>query len=161
MWWTAVIYIALLVSKSSKNYYTESTTSCMIILLDAQLTSPSEVVCPGNRVIFTCQLTGFFSRWTINLPSVILQSPAQILQRGSIVTFSNDPFDFEIHVVSNTSNSITSELQVTAVRQLNGVTVKCDTDGEHYMSTIEVASVGELIIVNKYMPSLISDIKFN
>ena len=145
MWWTAVIYIALLVSKSSKNYYAESTTSCMIIiLLDAQLTSPSEAVCPGNRVIFTCQQTSIVSRWTINLPSVVLHNSAQISQRGSIVTFTSDPFDFEIHVVSNSSNSITSELQVTAVRQLNGVTVECSRVNETFMSAIRVVSVGEL-----------------
>ena len=118
----------------------------IIILLDAQLTSPSEAVCPGNRVIFTCQLTGFFSRWTINLPSVILMlhNSAQISQQGSIVTFSNDPFDFEIHVVSNRSNSITSELQVTAVRQLNGVTVECGGVNETFMSANRIVSVGEL-----------------
>ena len=127
--------------------------------IDAQLTSPSEAVYPGNRVIFTCQQTGFLSRWTINLPSVMLQNSALTSQRGSIVTFSNDPFDFEIHVVSNSSNSIISELQVTAVRQLNGVTVECDGASKHYMSTIEVAPVGELIIVNKYTPSLIPGIK--
>ena len=112
--------------------------------IDAQLTSPSEAVCPGNCVIFTCQLTGFFSRWTINLPSVMLHNSAQISQQGSIVTFSNDPFDFEIHVVSNTSNSITSELQVTAVRQLDGVTVECGGVNETFLSANRVVSVGEL-----------------
>ena len=148
MWWTAVIYIALLVSKSSKNYhYTESTTSCMIIiLLDAKLTSPSEAVCPGNRVIFTCQQTGFLSRWTINLPLVMLQNSIQISQRGSIIIFAKDPFDFEIQVVSNSSNSITSELQVTAVKRLNGVRVQCHCGrvNETFMSAIRVASIGEL-----------------
>ena len=145
MWWTAVIYIALLVSKSSKNYYTESTTSCMIIiLLDAQLTSPSEAVCPGNRVIFTCQQTGFLSRWAIYLPSLMLQNSIQISQRGSIVIFAKDPFDFEIHVVSNSSNNITSELQVTAVKRLNGVRVQCSRVNETFMSAIRVASIGEL-----------------
>ena len=64
---------------------------------------------------------------------------------GSIVTFVNDPgFHFEIHVLSNSSNSVTSELQVTAVRELNGVPVKCSGSG-NYMSTIQVASVGELL----------------
>ena len=47
----------------------------------------------------------------------------QSSQVGSIVIFENDPFHFEIHIVSNSSNSITSEMQVTAVRQLDGVTL--------------------------------------
>ena len=112
--------------------------------IDTQLTSPSEAVCPGNRIIFTCQQTGFLSRWAIYLPSVVLQNSAQISQRGSIVTFSKDPFDFEIHVVSNSSNSITSELQVTAVKRLNGVTVQCTRVNKTFMSAIRVVSVGEL-----------------
>ena len=121
-------------------------------------------MCPGNRVIFTCQQTklNIVSRWTINLPSGMLQTSVRTSQVESKVTIVNDPgFHFEIHIVSNSSNGMISELQVTAVRQLNGVTVECDGPGvdEHYMSTIEVASVGELIIVNKYMPSLIPDIK--
>ena len=117
-------------------------------------------MCPGNRVNFTCQHTSIVSRWIINLPSGILQAIVRSSQVGSKVTIVNDPgFHFEIHIISNSSNSIISELQVTAVRQLNGVTVECDADHEHYTSTIEVASVGELIIVNKYMPSLIPDIK--
>ena len=119
-------------------------------------------MCPGNRVIFNCQQTSVVSRWIINLnlPSGMLQATVRSSQVGSKVTIVNDPgFHFEIHIVSNSSNSIISELQVTAVRELNGVTVECDGASERYMSTIEVASVGELIIVNKYMPSLIPDIK--
>ena len=81
----------------------------------------------------------------------MLQTSVRTSQVESKVTIVNDPgFHFEIHIVSNSSNSIISELQVTAVRQLNGVTVECSGASEHYMSTIEVASVGELIIVNKY-----------
>ena len=106
--------------------------------------SPSEAVRPGNRVIFTCHQTGFLSRWTISLPSVVLQNSVRSSQVGSTVTFVNDPgFHFEIHVVSNSSNSITSELQVTAVRQLNGVTVECSGISENSMSAIQVASIGE------------------
>ena len=91
----------------------------------------------------------------------MLQTSVRTSQVESKVTIINDPgFHFEIHIVSNSSNStIISELQVTAVRELNGVTVECDGASERYTSTIEVASVGELIIVNKYMPSLIPDIK--
>ena len=112
--------------------------------------SPSEAVCPGNRVIFTCHQTSFLSRWTINPQSgIMLENSVQGSQVGSIVTFVNDPgFHFEIHVVSNSSNSsnsLTSELQVTAVRELNGVPVKCSGSSGNYMSTIQVASVGELL----------------
>ena len=90
----------------------------------------------------------------------MLQATVRSSQVGSKVTIVNDPgFHFEIQIVSNSSNAIISELQVTAVRELNGVTVECSGLSGNYMSTIEVASVGELIIVNKYMPSLIPDIK--
>ena len=117
-------------------------------------------MCPGNRIIFTCQQTSVVSRWAINLLSGILRASAQSSQVESKVTIVNDPgFHFEIHIVSTNSNSIISELQVTAVRELNGVTVECSGLSGNYMSTIEVASVGELIIVNKYMPSLIPGIK--
>ena len=46
---------------------------------------------------------------------------------GTVLTFSNDPgFGFEIHVLSSSSSSsVITELRVTAVRQLNGVTVEC------------------------------------
>ena len=117
-------------------------------------------MCPGNHVIFNCQQTSVVSRWIINLPSRILQATVRSSQVGSKVTIVNDPgFHFEIHIVSTSSNSTISELQVTAVRQLNGVTVECSGVSGNYMSTIEVASVGELIIFNKYMPSLIPGIK--
>ena len=59
--------------------------------------------------------------------------------------FQNDPgFGFEIHVLSSSSaSSVISELRVTAVRQLNGVTVECEGGGGRYMSTFQIASVGE------------------
>ena len=108
--------------------------------------SPSEAVCPGNCVIFSCRQTASLTRWIINLQSGTLQTSVQGSHVGSIVTFVNDPgFHFEIHAVSNSSNSLTSELQVTAVRELNGVPVKCSGSSGNYMSTIQVASVGELL----------------
>jgi hypothetical protein len=60
----------------------------------------------------------------------------------------NDPgYIFEIHVLSNSSSaSITSELQVTAVRELNGVRVECFGPNGTMMYTINVASVGEFIM---------------
>ena len=106
--------------------------------------SPIEAVCPGNRIIFTCQQAGTFSRWKIYLPSITLDSTVQTSQNGSIFTLVGDPgFNFEVHVVSNSSNSITSELQVIAVRDLNDVTVECGGTSGTFMSTIRVASVGE------------------
>ena len=110
--------------------------------------APSEPVCPGNRVIFTCQQSGAVARWRIFLPSVTLQNTAQNSQIGSVLAFVNDPgFNFEHHVLSFSSNIITTELQVTAVRELNGVRVEC-AGSTFFTSTIRVASVGELIIAN-------------
>ena len=82
------------------------------------------------------------------MPSVTLQNTARSSQIGSFLTFVNDPgFNFELHVVSFSSNILTTELQVTAVRELNGVTVECTgvSGTSICMSTIQVASVGELI----------------
>ena len=115
-------------------------------LLDAQLTPPSEPVCPGNRIIFVCHHTGPVSRWTvIGLPgSIQLQNSTRI---GSIVTFDNDPgFHFKLCSVSNNPNNITSELQVTAVSELDGVRVICATGGSEDLTfIIQVASIGKLI----------------
>ena len=114
-------------------------------VIGAQLTSPSEPVCPGNRVIFTCQQPGALTVWMIYLPSSrTLQNIVQNPRYGSVWTFAADPgFDFEIHVVSNSSNSITTELQVTAVREIDGATVECFGANGTIMSTLRVASVGE------------------
>ena len=116
--------------------------------VDAELMSSSDPVCPGNRVIFTCQQPGAFARWRIHLPSGTLQTTAQSSQIGSLVTFVNDPgYNFELHIVSFNSNILTTELCVTAMRRLNGVTVECGTN----MSTIQVSSVSELIIILLYI----------
>ena len=67
---------------------------------------------------------------------------------GSVITFGVDrDFDFELHIVSNSSNILTTELQVTAVRELDGVTVDCTGVGGRFISTIQVASVGEFMII--------------
>ena len=67
----------------------------------------------------------------------------------STLTFENDPgFHFEIHniiTVSNNSNNITTELQVTAVRELDRVTVMCSGASGSIEFTIEVASIGKVI----------------
>ena len=118
-----------------------------IMILDAQLPSPSEPVCPGNRAIFICQQSGAVARWMIFLPSGTLENTALNSQIGSVLTFVNDPgFNFGLHVISFNSNIITTELWVTAVRELNGVTVECG-GSVIFMSTIQVASVGELVII--------------
>ena len=126
-----------------------------VVTVDAQLMSPIEPVCPGNRVIFTCQLPGAITRWRVFLPQqFILENTARTSQYGlAPVKFAGDPgFNFEIHVVSNSSTNATTELQVTAVRELNGVTVECDGPSTSPIrSTIEVASIGNLIIINYYL----------
>jgi hypothetical protein len=73
---------------------------------------------------------------------------------GTIVFGVDLGFNFELHVVSNRSNNIMviTELQVTAVIELDGVMVVCTGPGDNrtFTSTIQVASesVGELIIIN-------------
>ena len=74
----------------------------------------------------------------------MLRNSVQTSQYGLFLTFLDDPgFNFELHVVSNSSN-ITSELQVTAARQLDGVTVECAGPRGRFMSIIGVTSLGEL-----------------
>ena len=96
--------------------------------------------------MFVCQQTGSLTRWTVNLPggsSNDLVNSASSSLAGTVLTFSNDPYGFEIHVLSSSSSSsVISELRVTAVRQLNGVTVECEGGSGSYMSTIEISSVG-------------------
>ena len=114
--------------------------------------SPSEPVCPGSRIIITCHQSGDAARWRITIPAsaVTLENTTLSSQIGLLVTFINDPgFNFESRVASNSSlNSITTELQVTAVRELNGVTVEC-IGPRRCVSTIQIASVGELIIIHQ------------
>ena len=70
---------------------------------------------------------------------------AQSTQVGSVITFGVDRgFNFELHIVSFSSGILTTELQVTAVRELDGVTVVCNGPSGIFRSTIQVASVGEL-----------------
>ena len=111
---------------------------------DGQLTSSDEAVCVRQQVVLTCQQISTTSRWTVNLPTVTLTNIASSSQEGAVLSFANDPgFGFQIHIFSSSSSSsVISELHVTAVRQLNGVTVECLGVIGSFMSTIQIASVG-------------------
>ena len=95
----------------------------------------------GDEVVFTCQQAGTTSRWTVNLPTITLTNSASSSQAGTVSTFANDPgFGFEIHIlVTNSTNTVISELRVTAARQLNGVTVECLGSSGRFMSTVQIA----------------------
>ena len=100
-------------------------------------------MCPGNRIIFTCQESGPSTVWSINLQPR-LDHFARSTQVGSVIPFGDHfGFNFELHVVSFNSSIdiLTTELQVTAVRELNGIIVECAGAS----ITIQVASVGELM----------------
>ena len=123
---------------------------------DAQLTSPGEAVCVGEQVVFVCQQSGSTLRWTVgNLPGGVsneLTITSSSSQAGMVLTLVDDPgFGFEIHVLSSSSSSnVITELHVTAVRQLNGVTVGCRGPIESYMSTIQIIS-GEFTYNNSHI----------
>ena len=101
----------------------------------------------GKQVMFACQQSGSILRWTVgNLPGYYsISISASSSQAGSVLAFTNDPgYGFEIYVLNSSSgSSVISELHVTAVRQLNGVTVECLGVSGSYTSTIQIASVGE------------------
>ena len=106
--------------------------------------------------MFICQHPGSALVWTVDLPGGTITESVASSQAGRVLTFADDPgFGFEIHVLSSSlANSIISELRVTAVRQLNGVTVECVGPIESYMYTIQIIS-GEFTynkshIHNKY-----------
>ena len=92
--------------------------------------------------MFTCQQPGGTSRWDITLSSgMVLRGSALSTNIGLVFSLSNDPgFGFELHVLpSSSSSSVISELRVTAVRQLNGVTVECLGSSGRFMSTVQIA----------------------
>ena len=99
--------------------------------------------------MFVCQQNGATSRWTVDLPGGVsneLSNSASSSQAGTVLTFTNDPYGFEIHVLSSSSSSsVISELHVSAARQLNGVTVECAGGSGSYMSTIQIVSIGESV----------------
>ena len=107
-------------------------------------------MCHGNRVIFTCQQAGFTTQWRININQILRQT-VRSTQVGSVITFGAESgFNFELHIVSNSSGNFTTELQVTAVRELNGVTVECIGFSGTSTSIIEIASIGEFVMINYF-----------
>ena len=110
----------------------------------------------GKQVVFVCQQTGPTLTWRVVLPGqTSIERSVLSSQVGTKLTFQSDPgFGFEIHILSSSSSGIISELRVTAVRQLNGVTVECRGGGGTDMSNIQIASVGECV---KYVT--VTDIK--
>ena len=147
MYWMTV-FILFNISCKKRRFVTTSFNQFYLLLLPlgAQLTSPDEAVCEGQEIVFTCQQPSG-TGWTVVLaPGNLLRSIVSSSDIGTVVVFTNDPgFGFEIHVLPNSSSSVISELRVTAVRQLNGVTVECTGNGGTFMSTIQIASVGELV----------------
>ena len=68
---------------------------------------------------------------------------------GSVITFGVDRgFNFELHIVSFSSDILTTELQVTAVRELDGVTVVCTGFNGTSSFMIEIASIREFVIIS-------------
>ena len=111
---------------------------------DAQFLAQPEGVCVGQEVVVAClQPTGTTIRWTINLPNITLENSTSSPQTEAELTFVDDPgFEFEIHNFF-LSSIIISELLVTAVRQLNGVTVECLGGNGNFTTTIQIVSVGK------------------
>ena len=95
--------------------------------------------------MFVCQQTGPTLTWRVILPGGIsIERTVLSPQAGTVLTFETDrSFGFEIHILSSSSAGIMSELRVTAVSELNGVTVECRGGSGSFMSNIQVVSVGE------------------
>ena len=102
--------------------------------------------------MFICQHPGSALVWTVDLPGGTITESVASSQAGTVLTFADDPgFGFEIHVLSSSlASSVISELRVTAVRQLNGVTVECAGPIVSYMSTIQIIS-GEFTYNNSHI----------
>ena len=101
-----------------------------------QTTPPHSPVCPGDRLVFTCVVTGSGGAvaWKRNNDGLVN------VQYGQTIP----PFpDFNLNITSY--NTTTTELVATATResatvQLNGSNIGCTTDGVHFMTlTIDIA----------------------
>ena len=92
--------------------------------------------------MFTCNQSGFATRWKINLPNIAINNIVLYSSAGIMTNFTDDPdFGFEIHVLhSSSSSSVNSELRVTTVMELNGVTVECTGCSGRFTSTILIAA---------------------
>ena len=101
-------------------------------------------MCVGKQVVFFCQRSGSGTRWEVLPNGVYLYRIVYSSEVGRVLTFANHPdyYGFEIHILSSSSSSsITTELRVTAVRELNGVTVRCKGNhNENSISTIQIIS---------------------
>ena len=88
--------------------------------------------------------------WTVTLPGVTLRAftPREV---GGTRTFENDPgFEFTVELLSSILNSSSisvnrCELRVTAVGELDGVTVGCEGISGTITSTIQVAAHGSYV----------------
>ena len=108
-------------------------------------------ICVGEKAVFVCQQSSSPTKWIVNLNDERrLETSAASIQAGIVLPLLNDPgFGFEIRVLNASKNGsgVFTELRVTAVRELDGVTVNCQFGGsENYMSTIRVVSFGEYIV---------------
>ena len=92
--------------------------------------------------MFTCEQSGFATRWNIKLPNITINNIVLYSSDGIMTNFTDDPgFGFEIHVLrSSSSSSVNSELRVTTVMELNGVTVECTGCSGTFMSPIQIAA---------------------
>ena len=83
-------------------------------MIDAQLISPGDAVCPGNRITFACQhAEPGATIWRIYLQLRVLAQIVLSNEVGFSYSFQGDPgFGFQLQISSITSNIITTELQV-------------------------------------------------
>ena len=115
-------------------YYYLSNT-CIISTVSLTQTTPSYTpVCPGDRLIFTCVVTG-------SAQAVVWRrNKAVIVQYGQPIPSLPD---FILNITSY--NTTTTELVSTATSesasvQLDGSDIGCSTDGVHFMTlTIDIA----------------------
>ena len=149
MWWVA--YLAVSVQLTSSGMHVtqviESDRRSCQLLADAQLTSPHAAVCVGKQVVFSCQQDAGTTVWNINWPAgMTLSGTALSEDVGNITNLGSG---FEIHIISVSSNGVlTSELRVTAARELNNIAVTC-RGTMTYTSTIQIALVGEFLVTNQ------------
>ena len=110
-------------------------TYCTVTVIVSLTQTPYPVVCPGDRLVFTCV-------GVINASGAVVwrRNKPVVLQYGQ--TIPSFP-DFILNITSY--NNITTELVSTATSesapvQLNGSTIGCSTDAVNYITlTIDIA----------------------